>query len=171
MKNKIQELINNLTLPDFDVLLVGDGSGTVYNKASGWACWRYLKSNDSLKLHCGAATVGSNNFAELLPYISVLWLDMYEWRASGAPTPRTAVIVTDSELTAKQGTGEYSRNANGILWAGIDYAQSAGYSIIWKHVKRNSNPFNTVCDRNAGKLRKEIEKFQLTAQEEWCKIE
>lgn len=170
MKDKIQELVNNLALPDFDVLLIGDGSGTVASKASAWTCWRYLKASGSLTLHHGTNSFGSNNFAELLPYVSVLWLDMYERQAAGLRTPRTVVIVTDSELTAKQGTGEYSRNTNGILWAGIDYAQSAGYNIIWKHVKRNSNPFNTVCDQNAGKLRKEIEKFQLTTDKAWGKI-
>lgn len=157
----MNNLIKELDIKDFDVVLVGDGSGTIYKKASSWACWHYLKSSGSLDLHFGTFSFGTNNFAELIPYVSVLWLDAYTKPA----IPRDVVIVSDSELTVKQGTGEYAKNANGILWSGLDYARSAGYNITWKHVKRNSNPLNAKCDEVAGRLRKEIDGFKLTRLE------
>lgn len=153
----IEKLTSSLDLPDYDVLLIGDGSGTVAQKCSAWACW-YCKPNETPVLHTGTFSLGTNNFAELIPYVSVLWLDAYQKPA----TPRTVVIVSDSELTVRQGTGEYSKNTSQILWDWIDRMRSIGYHIIWKHVKRNTNPFSAICDREAGNLRREIEKFQLT---------
>lgn len=162
MKDEIEKLNKDLLLPDYDVLLLGDGSGTIASKASAWSCFRYLKDVNKLEFHYGAHSLGTNNYVELLPYFTVLWLDLYERHA----TPRRVQIVSDSELTVRQGRREYQRNANGFLWNGLDYLESVGYNIMYKHVARNSNVLHAACDALAGRLRKEMEGFRLTAHKE-----
>jgi ribonuclease HI len=152
------EEIKSLNLPPYDVLLIGDGSGTIATKCSAWACWRHIAQTDKLELHCGSFSFGTNNFAELIPYIGVLWLDYYEKPIF----PRHVCIVTDSEVTAKCGNGEYSRSSNTFLWKQVDMLQEAGYYLKWKHISRNSNRLSAACDKLAGQLRRETEKIMLT---------
>lgn len=165
----IKQITNELGLPSYDVLLLGDASGTIATKASGWACIYYLPLKNETKLHFGATTLGTNNFAELCPYLNVLWLDN---TLEKVPTViRRVEIVSDSELSVKCGNREYSRNANLPLWAGFDCLERLGYRIHWNHVPRNSNLANSLCDKVAGQVRSQIEKMQLTTQNGSCKIE
>lgn len=152
-KEEIVKLSNQLGLPNYDLLLIGDGSGTTAAKASGWACYVYDYSNESLSFNFGGATLGTNNYAELMPYIQALWLDS----VSVHQKPRRVEIVSDSELSVKCGNHEYSRNSNGILWASLDWLELHGYIIHWNHVPRNSNPFSLACDHQAGIMRRQIE--------------
>lgn len=163
----IKEVVNNLALPNFDVLLLGDGSGNSPNTCSAWGCVRYLPLKSLVEVHCGGQTLGTNNFAELMPYLCVLWLDYAEKH----PFPRKIEIVSDSEVSVKCGNREYSRNANLPLWASFDCLEKLGYTIHWNHISRNTNPANALCDRLAGQVREEIEKIQLTTKDGSCKIE
>lgn len=158
-KETITDIVNGLALPDFDVLLLGDGSGNSLNDCSSWGCVRYIPLNNKIELHFGGQTLGTNNFAELMPYVNVLWLD----NAEKHPLPRKIEIVSDSEVSVKCGNREYNRNANLPLWAALDCLERMGYRIHWNHIPRNTNPANALCDRVAGIVREEIEKIQLTS--------
>lgn len=158
----IETLSSALKLEEYDALLIGDGSGTVAATPSAWSCWRYLKASKKLELHHGASTFGTNQFAELMPYLGVLWLDHYEKHAR----PRRIQIVSDSEVTVKCGNKDYGKSANLILWNMLDFLSDEGYLIKWKHVNRNTNDFNAACDRYAGNLRRQIKEFGLTANKE-----
>jgi ribonuclease HI len=154
----ISNICQDLELSDCDLILIGDGSGTVADTPSAWSCWRYLVSEKILDFHFGTTSFGTNNYAELFPYLATLWLDHTEKH----PLPRKVGIISDSELTVNCGSGKYARNFNLPLWAGLDYLIQTGYIIKWKHIPRNSNPWHALCDRVAGKLRKQMKEFQLT---------
>lgn len=158
MLAEINQLRSDLSIQEYEVLLVSDGSGTVATRASAWCCVRHQKSDNLIDIHYGSANLGTNNFAELVPIVNTLWLDSYEKHK----LPRKIVVVSDSELTVKCGNREYARNFNLMFWKSLDYLESIGYTIHWKHVPRNSNPLNSLCDKMAGSLRREIEEFQLT---------
>jgi ribonuclease HI len=156
----LEDLAAALNLPVYDLLLVGDGSGTVAHRPCGSACVAYYKDLDTAKYFSSAFSHGSNNFAELVPYVHALQYD-YNQRQFNATMRFKSVksyprveIVTDSELTCKQGNKEYARNANTALWAAVDYFALIGYKIHWNWVARNSNPVNTICDEQSGKMRK-----------------
>ena len=167
MQEIINKLNNDLDLPEYDVLLIGDGSGTVSTKCSAWGCFRFLLETEKLDYYFGGSNLGTNNFAELIPYLNVLWLDHYE----GHDIPRRVQIISDSELTVKCATGEYARNYNLPIWNIVDYFKKLGYDIKWKHIARNSNQLHALCDKYAGQLRKEMERFQLTGAKECVMIE
>jgi ribonuclease HI len=146
---EIHNLINELSLPSFDILLIGDGSGTVVDTPCGYACFGYEFTSKEVNIFYGGTSNGTNNFAELIPYINALWYYNYKNNE-----PSNVLIVSDSELTVRHGNRQYSRNSNKILWASLNYLESIGYNIVYKHVARNSNPVNKECDRIAGEIRK-----------------
>ena len=146
-----KRISNELSLASYDLLLIGDGSGTLFNKPCGWCCFLYDFVKDTLTQIAGGATIGTNNYSELVPYINALWYDLYQ----GPKTfPRNVEIVSDSELTVRAGNREYSRSYAEILWASIDKAEALGYNLHWNHIHRNTNEISTECDRIAKELRK-----------------
>jgi hypothetical protein len=70
---RLDELATDLQLPNFDLLLMGDGSGTVYREPAGWACLAYDRRRGDVRLHLGGMSCGTNNAAELLPFLQALW--------------------------------------------------------------------------------------------------
>jgi ribonuclease HI len=151
--HQLEALSCDLGLPDFDLLLVGDGSGTVYHQPAGWACVAHDRRQQQVTLHRGAATCGTNNFAELFPYVQALWHHHQEHRQVPA-VPVCVQVVSDSELTVRCGNGLYVRRANGCLWSSVGWFEQNGYQIAWRHVPRNSNAWSALMDSLAGKARR-----------------
>lgn len=137
------DLATKLGARDVDHIVVADGSGTIATRPCGWACFTFSPPN-TIRLHTGKG-VGTNNFAELSPFVQAI---------PTLPIGRV-LCVSDSELTVKCGRKEYSRYANLELWKRIDGFEANGYSLVWAHVRRNSNVINAECDRIAGLIRKE----------------
>src|SRR5437588_12077519 len=109
---ELEALAAGLALPDFDLLLVGDGSGSVYHQPAGWACAAYDRLKHQITVHAGALTCGTNNFAELFPYVQALW-HHHQDHGQAPEAPVAVALVSDSEVTVRCGTRQYSRNANG----------------------------------------------------------
>jgi ribonuclease HI len=159
-KPKLEELAQQLSLPHFDLLLTGDASGTILDKSCGFACIAYSRGLNNNKeyvvLHKGAINHGTNNFAELIPYVHALYYDMYVNKMLDirkGMRNRIAHVVSDSELIVRQGNKQYQREANLPFWAAIDSFTQLKYVIHWTHIRRLSNQFNKLCDRIAGEER------------------
>jgi ribonuclease HI len=152
----LEALAEELHLPDHDLLLLGDGSGSVYQQPAGWACVAYDRLKPQVIVHAGGFTCGTNNFAELAPYVQALW----HHHQDHGQAPRVSVevvIVSDSELTVRCGNKQYSRNANGCLWAAIDWFETRDYKLYWQHVRRASNGWNVWADQAAAHVRAVME--------------
>lgn len=144
-----------LSLQDFDLLLIGDGSGTVFNKACGWACVSWNRLTEDIEMHNGSSSCGTNNFAELIPYVQALWHFDQCFRQLALPGQKAKIeIVSDSEVTVRCGNGIYARKGNACLWSAIEWFERSGiYNIHWNHVHRNTNRFSKRCDWLAGETR------------------
>lgn len=156
---ELDALARSLNLPEFDLLLIGDGSGNTAHRTAGWGCLAYDRRKQEVILHAGATTCGTNNFAELMPFVQALWYHDATLQPPHSPSPRVlsrTVIVSDSEVTVRCGTGMYTQKANGALWAAIRWFESQGYAIFWKHVPRNSNFGSSAMDQLAGYVRRLI---------------
>ncbi len=149
----LKALARSLNLPAYDLLLVGDGSGTCVGLPAGWGCIAYDRRERKVVLHTGAVSSGTNNLAELFPYVQALWHHS-QGRQQQRASPVRAQIVSDSVITVNCGNGLYQRKANGALWASIDWFAQNGYSLSWHHVPRNSSPCSALMDSVAGKARK-----------------
>jgi ribonuclease HI len=145
-------VLTQLGLPKADLYLFGDGSGTTIDKPCGCACLACRLGKYSI-VHEGGFSKGTNNFAELIPYIHALYYDEYLITQVDG---RKVEIVSDSELTVKQGNGEYYRNKNRPLWAAIESFSEMGYKLHWNHVSRNNYWPNILCDSLAGENRRKF---------------
>src|SRR5262249_45496658 len=115
----------------------------------GWACVAYDRLEAKVTLHNGGLSCGTNNFAELAPFVQALW----HHHQDNGPAANRAVRVTavsDSELTVRCGNRQYSRSANGCLWSALAGFEQHGYEITWVHVRRNSNEWAAWLDELAG---------------------
>jgi ribonuclease HI len=144
----LELLATQLDLAGFDLLLAADGSGTDYGHPAGWACVAYDRATGRVNLHLGGLSCGTNNFAELAPFLQALWHDHQE-NGQAVQGPRRVMAVTDSELTVRCGNRQYSRSANGCLWAGVGWFEERGYELTWTHVRRNSDPWAAWLDEMA----------------------
>jgi ribonuclease HI len=148
----LDRLAADLHLPAHDLLLYGDGSGSTYEKSVGWACIAHDRRKRRVTVHVGALSCGTNNVAELSPYVQALWFHHQDHGKAPAAAVQV-VIVSDSEMTVRCGNGWYGRNANACVWAEIDAFEKLGYRLQWRHVPRNSNPFHVLADKFAGQAR------------------
>jgi ribonuclease HI len=153
--NDFEKLAEELGVKKFDLMLAGDGSGMTRKEACGWHCNCYYKPGGLIKEVFGGASSGTNNYAELVPYVHALWHFHSAWveRFPGRKPDLTVLVVSDSELTVRCGNREYQRKANLALWAAVDWFEQNGYRFVWKHVPRNSNPLGKRSDKLAGEAR------------------
>jgi len=141
----LESLVHEQGLGDFDLLLVGDGAGSVHAQPAGWACVAYDRRKQQAVLHAGAVSSGTNNFAELTPFIHALWFH-HQDHSQAPAVPVQVNIITDSEVTVRCGNGQYARRANGCLWVAVAWFEQNGYRLHWHHVRRGSNIWNTWVD-------------------------
>jgi ribonuclease HI len=159
---ELESFAVKLNLPECNLLLIGDGSGSTGDKPCGFACIAYDFTTKQYVVHEGGFNHGTNNFAELMPYIHALWWDHQYYLRGELYEERKVEIISDSELIVKQGNKEYLRTGNGALWGAIDELVWLDYRIHWNHVLRNTNEFSTLCDKLSKENRK---KFLLTSEE------
>lgn len=159
----LTELAASLGAKPFDLMLVGDGAGSFAHTPCGWFVTAYERASGSVWEHHGGASGGTNNYAELEPFVFSLWayrhvLWAYHTGKLPGQGPLSAAprvfCVSDSEWAVKCGNGDYQRKMNLPLWASIEWFEEKGWQFQWAHVPRNSNPFNEKADRQAKLVRK-----------------
>ena len=153
-----ENLTTTLKLPIYDILIVGDGSGTTVDKPGGAACIMYDYANKTIAWYTSSFNHATNNFSELVPYIHALWAYECINKQSQNKYRLRVEIVSDSEVSVKCGNKEYTRNANAMLWASIDWFNSHGYALHWNWVPRNSNSVSTAMDELSKKMRLSIDR-------------
>lgn len=155
---ELQKIAKEVGVGEFDLLLIGDGSGMTYDSPGGYFSWVYNKKTGEVSRVCGANSNSSNNFCELFPYIHALIVYDNSSEHSRFFSPRKqklrVAVVSDSELTVKCAKKEYGRKANLPLWAAIDWFEENGFELKWFHTRRNTNPASSHADKIAGECRK-----------------
>ncbi len=157
----LADVVVSLGLATFDLLLLADGSGTKLERPCGWACYAYTPGGPIVE-HLGGTSGGTNNFAELAPFLHALW-SFHTRHFQGEERPRgvRVELVSDSEVTVRCGNGQYGRHANLPLWASIDWFVANGYLLHWNHIPRNSNSVATMADRRGREVRRVLESYVL----------
>lgn len=138
----------------WDLLLFGDGSGLNWDIGGGFASI-LVDGRKGIRSHVvGAQSLATVNRMELSAYTQVLGYHR-EFILDGAVTdpPYRTFIFTDSEFTAKAGSGRVSVRKNLDLWHLMSWYESQGYRFTWRWVPRNSTPFHELCDYLAGTAR------------------
>lgn len=168
-KDVVESVLSTLGVADFDVAMFGDGSGNFVNTPCGWCCTLYDRASGRVWEHFGGANGGTNNYAELIPYAHALWAyhtEMYGNQGAVPVRPVRVLVVSDSEVTVRCGSGQYARRANGSLWAFMEWFERNGYVFRWHHVSRNTNLLNARADKVAGLVRKSLEGFPASPSDD-----
>lgn len=162
---QLEELVTELVLGDPDVVVMGDGSGSTAELPCGWFYTLFDRRSRWLTEEWGGVSGGTNNYAELSPYLHAMWV--YHTRTFGNGELRlkpnvSVAIVSDSEITVRCGNRQYERRANAGLWAQIEWYEAHGYRMYWHHVTRNSTPFHVKADRLANVARRKLTEMIAT---------
>jgi ribonuclease HI len=148
-------LAARLGLTGVDLLVAADGSGVSPDAPCGWAYTAWEPATGRLEEGAGGLSAGSNNLAELLPFVQAL--AAYHRRRAG-PGRRVVGLASDSEVTVRCGSGRYARSANLPYWAVIDWFAGDGYVLRWRHVPRCSDDAGRDADRRGRLARHALER-------------
>lgn len=160
----LSAMLQKLGNPKYDVLIVGDGSGTGWATACGWACTLVIKNPENRRFFYGGMDTASINMAESMPYLHAL-----TWYDNNGGYDRLklvghldVLILTDSEVTANWGNQamqpypvEVPRKQVGIYAALREYGR-LGYNCKFVWIPRQSNGFNYMADLIAGITRRTV---------------
>lgn len=166
----LQAVLDRAGITSWDVLLVGDGSGTGWQDACGWAAVLIDRESRGRRLFHGAMNVGSVNFAETMPYLQAI--NWYDQVGGGKDRLKQqgfirVHIITDSQVIANWGTraassGDLPRK-HIMLWAGVRELRRLGYQFYFHWANRSTTLLNWTADLIAGLSRREI--LQLAGSE------
>jgi len=159
----LKRLLRELGLPESDVVLVGDGSGTgSWTMGAGWACAIVSPVVDFRELVAGGWSCGSVIVAELSAYLQGLMT--FEAKQGDDIRRRlgrniSVTILTDNQaITQQHGTAFTQQKVGGDcgpIWAALrELCRSGGYTLRFQHIPRVSIALNHVCDLLASQARK-----------------
>ena len=152
-------------VPEWDVLMVGDGSGTGgWRMAGGWACVTIERQTDHRSLCWAAWSTCDIHIAELSAYLQAM-IEFDQLRAKDVRRqlgrPIRVLVVTDNQPIVMQSTngligGRVGGSTNPI-WAALRQIVTAnGISMTFRFAPRRSTMLNVLVDRVAERARKTI---------------
>lgn len=156
----IDDVLKELSIPgDWDALIVGDGSGTDWKNAIGWAAVLIDHYGNFRAPFFGMESTGTSQTAELQPYLAAM-----RWYNAGPGRDRVKArqarggfckvhIVSDNRNLINQGLGLNQRRAYPDIWASYDAYAIQGYQFHWHWVARLRLGLNRLADLMAGRCR------------------
>ena len=174
----LQQLLLRLNIPldNWDVVLVGDGSGSKWNYSVGWGCVAIHRNRMEREVFYGGMNDGTVNIAEAMAYLAPLSKYAAEVAAedkerrrnhpSTPPATREVHIITDSEYTRRRGEGTDSVNfkKNAVLWAGYEMFNRQGIFLHWHHLPREDAELNHYADLLSKESRMLVKQNNLEAK-------
>lgn len=161
----LSALLKNLRVPatGWDVMLVGDGSGSKWNNPGGWACAMIIRKRDTGRIHylkpfSGAVSRGPINWLEALPYWHCIRHHYYAMNGKKLAEEGgvDVHVVSDSQWVVNTMSGRYVAKAHGDMVTLFHYFQTKGYRIWWHHRTRETVKLNSITDRLAVNAREYI---------------
>lgn len=151
-----------ITPDQWDLLLFGDGSGLGWDVGGGYVVFLVDSRIPQREMLLGGRSKSTVNRMELSAYTEALSYHYYGLLDGViAKPPYNVWIFTDSELTARVANKQYVRKSNADLWNLVDWYETRGYRLHWRHIERNTTPFHVKADELAGKVRKAILDFAI----------
>lgn len=159
----LEQVLERAGIRQYDVLILGDGSGSGWQTPSGWAATLIDRETHGRKLFFGAMNAGSINLAELMPYFQALvWFHAQHGKARLERRGTLQVhIITDSNVIATQGRAaanliEPLPKVQQPIWAGMREFVRLGYQLNFHWAQRCDSSLNRVADLLAGLSRRQL---------------
>ena len=165
----LDALRERLGIVEWDFLLVGDGSGSTWDRECGWGCVSIERETMHRRSWHGAMNSGTVNFAEMMAYLQPLtWYVSRELqqRKSGKKVQvRHVHIVTDSSYVGGlKASPDLLTGPNGALWQVFKQFTSQGILIRWHWIRRETVELNQFADRLSKAARINLKDKDLPAQ-------
>jgi hypothetical protein len=150
---------------EWDLVMVGDGSGGSWNIGCGWAVVVVDRVSNLRKLLFAAFNSGTIGIGELMPYWhGLMWFESLiggkRRHAKGGLLQ--AHVISDNETVVRQGNGEIERKTNAALWASIECMCRRGYFIKWHWAGRDTTALNSYVDDVSREVRMLVQDFRPT---------
>lgn len=159
----IPSLLARCNITRWDVLIVGDGSGTGWKDACGWSHFVIDRLTRQRKLLRGGMDGASVNIAEMMPTLHGLtWYHATIGRDRLQQTGTINVhVITDSQVTAEHGTTAVDltkpiTETNELFWSGVRNWQRRGYIIEFHWLPRSTTDLNKAADLIASMARRAV---------------
>ncbi len=161
----LNQVIQKIGNPKWDLLIVGDGSGSGWAHACGWAATLVDNRRQARRFFYGAMDCGSVNFAESMPYVQALtWYDNHYGKDDLHALGYLSVhILTDSQVIATWGNkamqaeGGMPPRKQLALWSGMRELSRLGYHCVFHWAPRMTTELNWAADLMAGLTRQEVQ--------------
>lgn len=169
----LPDLLNHLRIQTWDVVIIGDGSGSGWDIGVGWAAGLVDRYSNARKLFFGGMNCGTVTLGEIFPYLhAMVWYVSKDGpgkarRKQAAARGRCVEvhIITDSQVVVTHGSNPGSRRAHRELWASMDAYAHSGYNIHYHHVGRDVIDMNILMDEVARCAREALKNVVPTAIE------
>ncbi len=146
---------------DWDIVIFGDGSGSNWSRAIGWAGVVIDRASWHRELFYGSSNKGTVNVGELLPFIQGLtwWLDWAKKKDLSRQV-RKVWCISDSAHTVQTGKCRDKRDirANRGLWLVLALLEREGFELHWQHMHRATAAMNCLADHLSRQARVSLER-------------
>ena len=147
MIQTLEDLLESVNTPPWDLILIGDGSGVGWDKSSGWAVCMIDRLGGYRKFFHGFVSAGTVNWAEAVCFTHPLRYDFFQVNKGKLKSERKVLIFSDSQVTVHTGNGLYPKDANGDVWAQIEFFRSKGYKLTYHFTNRSTFALHTLVDQ------------------------
>jgi|GEM_PF-6455429 len=146
-----EDLVESLEIEDWDIVIIGDGSGSNWKYGCGWASVSVERDTFKQRFWCGCLNYGTVNIAEMMAYLQPLnafaAIEDQRRKEKKSPRFRQVHIITDSEYCQIQGeSGNLSPRKNGAFWRMFEDFQRRGLVLNWHWVERDKIDLNRYVD-------------------------
>lgn len=167
--SELEKLLDQFKIKDWTYLVVGDGSGTTWEREIGWGVHITEAATLASTELFGAFNRGTNNIAEIMAYFhALLWISEHR-KNKGEPC--RVHIITDSQFVANSGnnpqsSGIGSKNSYREIWAFFKLLRRRGILIQWHWCGRDILAHNIWAHNWANRARKKLLELKPAKQEE-----
>jgi hypothetical protein len=147
-------VLEHYNITDWDVLIIGDGSGYSWDIGGGWAGVVIDRVSMGRKLYWGAWSTGTIMISEMMAYVHGLaWYDNLYAKARRQQLHKGVLnvhVICDNETIVKQGNHEVGRNKMIPWWnCWMGYLRT-GYTARFHQVSGHNEGrqlgLNVLCD-------------------------
>jgi ribonuclease HI len=161
--DEVRGLLAEHVANDWEMVLIGDGSGTGWQGGCGWASVSVVRRPSRRlpgeidwvgHLWQGGMNAGTSNVAELMAYVApLLWYqttfdDLRE---------RHVHIFSDSQYVVGSADPAKRRRQNGVLIQAFHHLRGAGLCLHWHWMKRNTTRLHRLMDDASRRARLQVE--------------
>jgi len=143
----LEDLLLAAGRPPWDLLLIGDGSGTDIDHPAGWAVVSIERQTGSRHVQLGSYSNATVNYVEADCYLHALRYDLYRRMGGKLKVQRRVVIFSDSQVTVNTGNGLYRQSYHPELWCMYDFFRKIGYQITFYSIPRETHPLHQIMDK------------------------